>query len=284
MVDIIKELIESLINESISLFDGFLTNQLQTIMYAEREWGTLGGLQISFDAPANIIYNYALVLITIKILLKMFSIYVGWTDGELNNPLQMIVYYLRALIIAVCFKDLYDFMARLTKSMLDDLLQAIVVNEITLEVALNGFNLSQQGLFYVISILVFIILCFILKFQFIQRGLEMYVVRIGFPLACVGLIDSNSGSFAPYLKIFIQNMMTTIVQIVMFKISFVILSGGHIFWGIASISMTLNTPKFLGQYMVQVFNTNGFGLYSKATGAVSSVANMVKSSVSKAGA
>ena len=45
--------------------------------------------------------------------------------------------------------------------------------------------------------LVFVIVYFILYFQFLMRGLEILILRVGMPLACVGLIDNDKGVFKP---------------------------------------------------------------------------------------
>ena len=55
-------------------------------------------------------------------------------------------------------------------------------------------GISTLGLVTAIFGLVFVIVYFILYFQFLMRGLEILILRVGMPLACVGLIDNDKGA------------------------------------------------------------------------------------------
>jgi len=50
----------------------------------------------------------------------------------------------------------------------------------------------------------------------------MLIIRMGFLLACIGLLDSDKGVFAPYLKKLFVICMTAVVQIFLLRLSFVI--------------------------------------------------------------
>lgn len=65
--------------------------------------------------------------------------------------------------------------------------------------------LQYLGLVTAISGMVFVIVYFILYFQFLMRGLEILILRVGIPLACVGLLDNDKGVFKAYLNKFFQS-------------------------------------------------------------------------------
>ena len=108
------------------------------------------------------------------------------------------------------------------------------------------------GIFMLLALLVFFICYLLLVFQFIKRGLEMLLLRLGIPLACVGLIDSDNGVFAPYIKLFIQNSVTVLIQLTMIKLGFGVTVNGNIFFGIGAMVMGIKTPQFLQQFMLGV--------------------------------
>ena len=68
-----------------------------------------------------------------------------------------------------------------------------------------------------------------------MRGLEMLILRIGLPIACAGLLDSDKGVFAPYMKKFFQSTVTIIVQIALVKLSVTAMSMGEIIYSLANL-------------------------------------------------
>ena len=70
-----------------------------------------------------------------------------------------------------------------------------------------------MGLVTAIFGLVFVIVYFILYFQFLMRGLEILILRVGIPLACVGLIDNDKGVFKPYMSKFFQSALPSLIHI-----------------------------------------------------------------------
>ena len=59
-------------------------------------------------------------------------------------------------------------------------------------------NTISNSIFQAIAGLIVIIVYLILWIQFMMRGIEMLVMRIGVPIVCTGLIDSDKGIFSPY--------------------------------------------------------------------------------------
>ena len=69
----------------------------------------------------------------------------------------------------------------------------------------------MTSLFSSITGLVAIILFVVLYVQFLVRGVEILILRLGFPLACVGLLESNNGVFQTYSQKMFKSVLTVIV-------------------------------------------------------------------------
>ena len=99
-------------------------------------------------------------------------------------------------------------------------------------------GISTLGLVTAIFALIFMITFFILYFQFLMRGLENMILRVGMPLACVGLIDNDKGVFRPYLQKFFQSMLAVLIQICLSKLA-------------------VKTPRFLQDFLITTGSGGG---------------------------
>ena len=111
-------------------------------------------------------------------------------------------------------------------------------------------GISTMGLVTAIFGLVFVIVYFILYFQFLMRGLEILILRVGIPLACVGLIDNDKGVFKPYMSKFFQSALSVVIQVSLAKLGVGLMMNMHIFWGVACMILAVRTPKFLQDFLI----------------------------------
>nr|WP_018751901.1 conjugal transfer protein TrbL family protein [Paenibacillus sanguinis] len=98
--------------------------------------------------------------------------------------------------------------------------------------------------------LIFIVCFFILYFQFLMRGLEMFILRVGVPLACAGLLDNDKGVFRAYAQKFTQSMLAVVIQIALAKLGVGLMLQSHVFWGMACMMLTIRTPRFLSDFLI----------------------------------
>ena len=131
--------------------------------------------------------------------------------------------------------------------------------------------------------LVFIICYFMLYFQFLMRGLEILILRVGMPFACVGLLDNDKGIFKPYMNKFFQSIFASIIQIALCKLGIgLMLNIGvniNMFWGIACLILSIKTPRFLSEFLIPA-GSSGFINNIYHTGRI---VGMAKSLISKKG-
>lgn len=206
---------------------------------------------IFFDKLFQVTTSFGVAFLIFKFLKKIFDTYIIGSDGDPSMSVENIVIgFCKGLIIIFSFNFLYEIFVNISIDFINQMLDAVgLVTIPSLMEIFERFFLGG-GIFMLLGLLVFFICYLLLVFQFIKRGLEMLILRLGVPIACVGLIDSDNGVFAPYIKMFIQNSVTVVIQLAMIKLGFGVVANGNIFFGIACMIMGIKTPQFLQQFMI----------------------------------
>ena len=230
-----------------SAFNGLIDMCFNSENYISSNFGST---VIDFSQLKALILTLAISLIVLKFLKKGFDMYIMWTDGEADTPpLTYIVYFIRAIAMAVSFSILYDWVVQIAKSFGETMLQTMnMADNISLTTTIA--NIATSGLFNSIVALIGLILLFVLYIQFLMRALEMFVLKLGFPLACVGLVNPDGGVFKSYSEKLIKSILTILVQIILCKIAIVLLINVKMLFGIAAIILAIKTPKFLQEFML----------------------------------
>ncbi len=253
---IIVLLIVAILNGAVAYMDEMLSDLVPMTLHADLYMTTEGGgsmVKILFE----ILLGVGVSLIILKFLKKGFECYVMWTDGDPDSePVYLVTRFVQAVAVAVCFPILYGWMADIITSLTDELLTAIGVSTNYDWMAwVNG--LSSAGIVTAIFGLVFVISYFMLYFQFLMRGMEIMILRIGLPIACVGLLDNDKGVFKSYMMKFFQSAVSVVVQIALCKLGVGMMMNLHMFWGIACIVLAIKTPRFLSEFMIPTGGGNG---------------------------
>lgn len=225
-----------------------------------------------FDNIFNMFASIGITLIVVKFLKKGFDMYILWTDGDADaDPLQLVINFVRAMVVALTFTFLYTWFAEIVLDIINDTLTAIGLFENIDSSQLNSWFVGITGgagqlvLSTIIGYVVFFIMYIILYIKLIGIGFEMLILRIGAPLACVGLMDADKGVFKTYAQKFFQVSITIMVQVTMMKLALSLLIAGHNIWGLAGVYFAITTPKFIREFLIF---TSGGGitnnLYSSA--------------------
>lgn len=191
----------------------------------------------------------AVAMIILKFLKKGFEAYVLWTEGDADeDPLLLTTSFFKALTIAMAFPVLYGYLCDITSSFSTAIRNACgVTSEFSYA---NITTLFVSSLFDLIGCLVAILMLIILYVQFVKRGFEMFVLRMAFPIGCVGLLDSDRAMYKAMTQVMLQCCATIVVQIGLSQLALSIVFTGHPIIGIAAISAAISTPKFLQHFMV----------------------------------
>ena len=244
-------LIVAVLNGAVTFIDSMLADLVPMTLHADQYMTAAGGGSM-VDVLFEILLGFGVSLIILKFLKKGFECYVMWTDGDPDSePIQLIIRFVQAIAVAVCFPVMYGWLADITEKLTNQLITAIGAStNYDWQAWVNG--LSSAGLVTAIFGLVFVICYFILYFQFLMRGVEIMILRIGLPLACTGLLDNDKGVFKTYLTKFFQS--TVMVQISLCKLGVgMMMNVGinlNVFWGIACLVLAIKTPRFLSEFMV----------------------------------
>lgn len=251
MESILTGLITSIIGGADSAINSAFNGLMDLVFNGEKHLSSnLGSEVLNFSNLQSVILSLAISLIVLKFLKKGFDMYVMWTEGESDTPpLTFIVYFVRAIVVAISYSLLYQWIIDIAISFGDSLLNAMNFAEnVSLTTVIA--NIATTGLFTAIVALIALILLFVLYIQFLMRSLEMFVLKMGFPLACVGLVNPDGGVFKSYFDKLIKSVLTVIVQIILCKIAIALILNVKMLFGISAIILAIKTPKFIQEFML----------------------------------
>lgn len=251
MESILTSLITSIIGGADSAintaFNGLIDMCFRGEQYLSSNFGTQ---VISFDAIKTLILSLAISLIVLKFLKKGFDMYIMWTDGESDTPpLTFIVYFIRAVVVAISFSVLYDWLIDVASEVGNSMLTAMSMTE-NISLTTSIATIASGGIFTAIVCLIALILLFVLYIQFLMRSLEMFILKLGFPLACVGLVNADGGVFKSYAEKLFKSVLTVLVQILLCKIAIILILNVKMLFGISAIILAIKTPKFIQEFML----------------------------------
>lgn len=241
-----------------SLLEGLVPIALHAELYMDTLLGT-DGISGIFD----IFFAFGVSLIVLKFLKKGFERYILWTEGDAEiEPLLLLTGFFKALAIAISFPTLYSWLAEIVEDLSHELI-AKISNDMATDFSAVIMGITTAGIFTGIVSIIFFICFFMLYVQFLTRGLEILILRIGLPLACVGLMDQDNGVFRSYIQKFFQCTAAVVVQIVLAKLGVALMLNAHVFWGIAALLLALRTPRFLQEFLIVSGGSGGGGMMNR---------------------
>lgn len=80
--------------------------------------------------------------------------------------------------------------------------------------------------------------------------MKILILRVGLPMACVGILDTDKGVFKTYIQKFFQATLEVLVQIVLAKIGIALMLNTYVFCGIAALMLAIKTPRFLQEFII----------------------------------
>lgn len=187
MADMLVELIQKFIDGSEATLNSLFKSMVNLVFFIERELNniqTQGGAKIDFNGIYQVIFSYACFILVIVFIAKLIKIYFLKTDGDAEkNPIHLIVGMLKAVIVMICCKEIYDLFVGIVSNLLSSILEAMPVKTVSLAEVLSG-NIAG-GIFTAVACLVLLITWLILICQFIMKGIEMLFMRMGIPFATI---------------------------------------------------------------------------------------------------
>ena len=253
MADMLVELIESFIGGSEATLNSLFKSMVNLVFHIERELSNLklaDGSFINFNKIYETIFSFAIYILIIVFISKAIKIYFMMREGDAEeNPIQLMIGMIKAVIITICFKEIYNIFVGIVQEFLNGILSNMTVQGTNLAEILTG-NMGG-GIFTAVACLVLLIVWLILICQFIMKGIEILVMRLGIPFASIGLLNSDNGVFTEYVRDFLLTAFTLVVQLGLLNLSILALVNGHLIYGIAIAIVSVNTPMMLGKFMIR---------------------------------
>lgn len=270
MEKLITNFLISIISSADNTINFVFDNLINICFNAEEYLTNILSVQVlDFTALKQVILSFAMSLIILKFIKKGVEMYLSWTEGNADTPIHIyVLYFIRAIITVLVFPYLYDIFVNIGKDFSTQLLTSLNVS-MQEGLTQNLATISAVGLCTAILGVIELIMLVLLYIQMLMRGVEMFVLKTSFPIFCVGLLDSNKGIFAPFIKKFFQSAFTVIIQIVLAKIVILLISSSQLIMGIAVLLVALRTPKFLQEFMI--LSGNGTSGISHAIHTISKV-------------
>lgn len=269
MLDLIKGFFLDVLNEAGNTLDDWLLDQLGVTLNVETLPAVSGILTSNvIEKLYGYIYYFAVSLLVLKFLVKGFQIYVLWRDGDADaSPQDMLTGTAQAIIVAVGFPIMYERMAGIASQFTGGLMSLLgLTYNKPLDISgpsgiLALPSVIAGGFWTLVLLVIYLILLAVLYIKLLQRGFELLILRLGVPFACMGLVDSDFGIFKSYMQIFIKTIFTSIIQIVLLSLSFLVVGTGHFIVGIAIIATAFSAPLIMQQLLVPT--SRGGGMMSK---------------------
>lgn len=220
------------------------------------EFGTI------FSMVRNTIFLYSYYLIILKFIKKIFDVYALQTDGDANADIfVLITNFCKAMVISMSFTTIWSWILDIAFDFSNDLLASLsLVDGKSIYDALRLMGESSGNTPLILLIPVFALLAGILMIFQIKNGVELWLLRIGMPLACCGLLDSDQGVFKPYTKLLVKEVLTIIIQVFLLNvalfmimkldISRIVYSSELAVYAIVVIVVAFATPRILSEFLV----------------------------------
>ena len=256
MTDMLVELIQNFISGSESTLNSLFNSMLNLVFFIERELmfipsgEMVKASKVDFNAIYKVVFDYAFYLLIIIFIVKAVKTYFLMREGDSEqNPIQLAIGMLKAIIVMICFKEIYSIGVGIVESFLNSILDVMSINSMNLAAELS--NNIQGGIFTAIACLVLLICWLLLICQFIMKGIELLVMRIAIPFASIGLLNSDNGVFSEYIRSFLMTAFTVVIQLSLVNLSIVTLAMRKLVYGIAIAVVAVNTPMILSKYMIK---------------------------------
>ena len=222
----------------------------------------------SFDKLYTYMAALSLGIAIMLFLKKGFEIYILWNDGDSDlDPVVFLASFIKMTVVIVWFSSAYGYGVAVATKIFTKLLESItgnVTGKDFLAGLLNFVDLNN-GFLFIIFIVVLLINAIRLVIQFFGRGIELFILRIGVPLAALDMLNADSVAWRAYVKKIVQITLTLELQIFLFFLSLMIPINGikNFIFAIAIQLTAIKLPSFLSELLV-VSAGNG-GLISKAS-------------------
>lgn len=254
MTDLILGFLRDLLDQLLDVFSSVFLDMGNTAFYLENSLSAIGG-ETAFKNMLTITTTFGTSLAVVMLLKKGWYVYVLWRDGDAGEtPTNYLQNFMCAAVIIIAFPTLYGWLVDLVTGLAENLSAAISSTSVdSLDDIVEAFTVgSAFPLVIILLTLIFVILMISLYFKFIMVGVELFLLRLGAPIAAAWLINNDGGIFKDYIQTLAESVITVSLQIILANIAISLAAGGYfgIFFSIGFASVAIKTPQFLQRFLV----------------------------------
>lgn len=252
--DVVGSIWDVILSSTESIIENLMRYSLKIELLSE---ALLTGNPITQTVISSIYsFMYATMcgVLGLAFLYKGFKVYILWRDGDSEiSPQGMVVGSIWAIIMAVAFPYLYDILVDLVLYIADGVVGGFRIGT-TPSGALVDLvaGILLEGLPYLIFFLIFIVLMLVVFCKLLCRGVELMFLRLGFPLVCINLVNSDGNLFRQYTELFFKQAALSVIQIVCLLLSLYVMTNiqlVNIIFAVVLQSCALSAPKIMAQLL-----------------------------------
>lgn len=255
MMGIFSELLSGILEQALTQFDNIMLNIIEFMMNIEKMMNVLFPTY-AVDKAYQFVYLFSATLLILKFLKKGFSVYILWRDGDADSsPQDMVIGTVEAVVVMIGFPMMYDILAEVTIWFTKNIMTCFSLStDGALSILIK--TLAQLGIPQLIMLIIYVVMVIVLFIKLLQRGVELLILRLGIPFACLGLIDSDMGAFKPYIQNLFKCMFTSVIQVCLMSLSLRCMLNVSVYsfttscLGIALITTAFSTPALLQNMLV----------------------------------
>lgn len=214
---------------------------------------------VKFDALSTVIATFAISLLTLKFVKKIADVYALQTDGDPNGDIAVLVTnYCKEVVVSLVFTTIWGFILDILLDFNSQLWQAAGQADsgsiFSLVTAFFEGGFSDGAEFF--WKMAYYWIGGVLLITLFMDGLELWLVRLGVPLAACGMLDSDSGIWKQYMRIFLKVILTIMIKLLMWRVSmvFMVVGSGEIIirliLAIMSLIVAFRMPKLLSELLI----------------------------------
>lgn len=261
----IKETSEFAFGDGIKIDGMFLKN----VIYPEKNITILGKYYTEFS---KFIKSIAMSVIILYALWYGFKVYILWKDGNPEeNPKEMGIRFISAMSIIMCYDEVLSIVSALISEIINKIMEigsGISGGSIG---SYFGAGLSVISIIGIIFSIIYWFQYWKMMFSTIKMGIELFILRLGVPLACINIVHPQGSTWNAYVLTFIKNYVGICLNVLLMQIGTKIFdsTAGGFFcavWASAFLSLANGSKDLLNQFIVsssngingqQVFNMGG---------------------------
>ena len=252
LLDLLQNALADLLDPIQSVLSQLISFSLRIELIGE-SWEVASPItQAVISSSYDFIYRTMCGVMALAFLYKGFKVYIVWRDGDADvSPQSMILGIGSAIIMAVAFPYLYDILCDFILYLGDGLVNRMALSSITLDTGWLDL-LTDDSILILLLLLIYIILMLVTFFKLLTRGAELLFLRLGFPLACLSLINSDASLFKQYVGVFFRQAALSIIQMVCLLLSInaaIQLTLLNEIVAITFVLCALSSPKLLAQFL-----------------------------------